>query len=272
MIMPILRYFATKCKVLSRRGALLTLSDPASIKIHEAIKYTSVKKGIEGKAMCTSIHTNFNKYIDLSEQTNLLEAGEEILIDKTNIYAPRTTGEIVGPCTSSSNGVSLAYTVKQRLREKSKQLPKQLFTKYIAIDLNQPIIEGEFAVMLGPSNRGKSKISQSSILSHIQKQNHYSIYCSASLENCKFLQVQPAFVKEKCTIIYSDLKKLESIASFFSSLKIAEAMSTEKKNTLLVLDDVVQQLVHERSHQVPSDMLVILLYSQYQMWCSRPCR
>lgn len=65
----------------------------------------------------------------------------------------------------------------------------------------------------------------------------------------------PNYDPNRCIVIHSNSSH-DSLCSHYLSLKIAEQLCNENKNTMLVLDDVAKQIKHEKEIGLPSSIIV----------------
>jgi F0F1-type ATP synthase alpha subunit len=136
-----------------------------------------------------------------------------------------------------------------------KKTPTQCYSGYLGIDILQPIMEGDYVVLNGQANTGKSTVARNAIAMHLKHPNNYAVYCSTEINNCRNLMGIPTYNPSKCLVMHANLSN-DSLSSYYSSFKIAESLCNDNKNVLLVLDDTAKLIKHEKEIYLPKSSIV----------------
>jgi F0F1-type ATP synthase alpha subunit len=250
------RAFSTTCKVISAIGIAYNIGPTVTIsglqdnfKINEVCELKT-KHG-QCKAICTSIYEDHSEFVCFSNKSPI-QLNDNVSANAFDLFNTHHNTYSI-PTFNSDMQISNKFSKKKYILK--KKTPTQCYSGYLGIDILQPIMEGDYVVLNGQANTGKSTVARNAIAMHLKHPNNYAVYCSTEINNCRNLMGIPTYNPSKCLVMHANLSN-DSLSSYYSSFKIAESLCNDNKNVLLVLDDTAKLIKHEKEIYLPKSSIV----------------
>ncbi len=203
------------------------------------------------KAICTSIYEDHTEFICFSNNSPA-QLNDNVSANATNLFNTHYKSYSI---PTFNNDVLIGNKLSKKRYILKKKAPSQCYSGFIGIDILQPIMEGDYVVLNGLANTGKSTVARNAIAMHLKNTDNYTVYCSTEINNCRNLVNLPNYSPSKCLVIHANQSN-GLLPSYYSSFKIAESLCHSNKNILLVLDDVAKLIKHEKEICLPKSSIV----------------